>query len=218
MALKITSVKCPECGAVLQIEEGRKQIFCSYCGANVIMTNENEYVYRYVDEAEVKHAETEHIIQMKKLELLEKKRQAMEEAKKRKIKLTKVLGIIAAICIGMGCLGIFSGLTMPGIICFIVIIYIWKKDDEDITEQENKIKVPSAISGFENKNYVAVEAIFCGAGLKNVKSVPLNDLTVGFMKKPGMVESITINGHEVSTGGKKYSKEAAVVISYHSYR
>ena len=81
MALKITSVKCPECGAVLQIEEGRKQIFCSYCGANVIMTNENEYVYRYVDEAEVKHAETEHIIQMKKLELLEK---SVKQWKKQK--------------------------------------------------------------------------------------------------------------------------------------
>ena len=32
MAIKFVSIKCPECGATLDIEEGRKQIFCSYCG------------------------------------------------------------------------------------------------------------------------------------------------------------------------------------------
>ena len=30
MAIKFTSVKCLECGAVLPIEEGRKQMSCSY--------------------------------------------------------------------------------------------------------------------------------------------------------------------------------------------
>ena len=30
MAIKFTSVKCPECGAALPIEEGRKQMSCSY--------------------------------------------------------------------------------------------------------------------------------------------------------------------------------------------
>ena len=53
MAIKFTSVKCPECGATLPIEEGREQIFCSYCGSKIIMTNENEYIYRKVDEAEI---------------------------------------------------------------------------------------------------------------------------------------------------------------------
>ena len=56
MAIKLNSVKCPECGATLPIEEGRTQIFCSYCGTKVIVTNENEYLYRHIDEAEIKHA------------------------------------------------------------------------------------------------------------------------------------------------------------------
>ena len=56
MAVKFTSVKCPDCGAVLPIEEGRNQVFCSYCGSKIIMTNENEYVYRHIDEAEIKQA------------------------------------------------------------------------------------------------------------------------------------------------------------------
>lgn len=47
MAVKFISVKCPDCGAVLPIEEGRNQVFCSYCGSQIVMTNENEYIYRH---------------------------------------------------------------------------------------------------------------------------------------------------------------------------
>lgn len=50
------------------------------------------------------------------------------------------------------------------------------------------------------------------------KCVPLNDLAVGLLKKPGMVESIMINGQSVSYVRRKFSPNAAVVISYHSYR
>ena len=69
MAIKFISVKCPECGASLPIEEGRKQVFCSYCGTKVMVTNENEYIYRHIDEADVKKAETDRIIRMRQQEL-----------------------------------------------------------------------------------------------------------------------------------------------------
>ena len=39
MALKFNSIKCPECGANLPIEEGRDTLFCSYCGNKIIVTN-----------------------------------------------------------------------------------------------------------------------------------------------------------------------------------
>lgn len=73
MAVKFTSVKCPECGANLPIEEGRERVFCSYCGTPVIITNENEKVIRHIDEAKIKRAETDRMIQLEQLEL-EKKR------------------------------------------------------------------------------------------------------------------------------------------------
>ena len=72
MSIKLVSVKCPECGANLPIEEGRKQIFCSYCGASVIVTDENEHVYRHIDEAGIKNAETERIVRMRELDLAER--------------------------------------------------------------------------------------------------------------------------------------------------
>ena len=37
MAVKLVSVKCPECGAMLDIEEGRDQAFCTHCGAKVVL-------------------------------------------------------------------------------------------------------------------------------------------------------------------------------------
>ena len=35
MAIKLVSVKCPDCGQTLSIEENRTQAFCTYCGAKV---------------------------------------------------------------------------------------------------------------------------------------------------------------------------------------
>lgn len=91
------------------------------------------------------------------------------------------------------------------------------KDDEDDMDYGDKAKVPSSINDFEKKNYSAIEAMFVSAGFTNVKCIALNDLRIGVLKKPGMVESITINGHRIVSGGKKYPKDAAVIISYHSF-
>ena len=48
------------------------------------MTNENEYIHRFVDEAEVKRAETERIIQLKKWKLLKKSMMSLRGLRKRK--------------------------------------------------------------------------------------------------------------------------------------
>ena len=84
MAIKLNSVKCPECGATLPIEEGRTQIFCSYCGTKVIVTNENEYIYRHIDEAEVKQAETDRMIKLRELEMEEKENSFEKERSNRR--------------------------------------------------------------------------------------------------------------------------------------
>ena len=72
MAVKFTSVKCPECGANLPIEEGRERVFCSYCGTPVVITNENEKIIRHIDEAKIKRAETDRVIKYGQFELEKK--------------------------------------------------------------------------------------------------------------------------------------------------
>ena len=86
MSLSFINLECPKCGATLSVEEDRKQVFCSYCGAKILLNNDNEYVFRHVNEAEVKRAEYEQIIKLKELEIEEKRITEKREDKSRKIK------------------------------------------------------------------------------------------------------------------------------------
>lgn len=75
MAIKLVSVKCPDCGQTLSIEENRTQAFCTYCGAKVLIHNENEHIFRNINEAGLKQAETDRLVKLKELELeLEEKK------------------------------------------------------------------------------------------------------------------------------------------------
>lgn len=216
MAIKFNSVKCPECGADLSIEENREQLFCSYCGAHIVVTNENEYIYHHIDEAGIKKTEVDKEVQLKKLEIIEKKR--AEDAKNTKIKI--IISII------MGIIGIVLLLTNAGIggmvgwFILIGVMFIWvfsNKNEEEDVDFGDKVKVPSTISNYEQMNYASVESILSSAGFTNIDCVALNDLTTGLLKKPSMVESITINGHRIESGGKKFVGDAKVIISYHSF-
>ena len=216
MAVKFTSVKCPECGANLPIEEGRERMFCSYCGTQIIMTKENEHIFRHVDEAKIKQAEANQAIQLKKLEIIERKRAAAEKTKKVKIVISIVMGIIGIVLMlaGAGMGGLVGLLVLEGVM-FIWIMSDSNKDDE--IDFGDKIKVPSGISDYEKKSYIAIESMLRSAGFTDIKCVPLNDLTTGWIKKPDTVESITINGTEITSGGRKFPADATVVISYHSF-
>ena len=228
MGIQFVSVKCPECGAALNIEEGREQIFCSYCGTKIMVHNDNEHIYRHIDEAGIKQAETDRIVRMKQMEIAEKKRLASERMTKTKIKISLILAVVGILMMTLGYLAGSatgdpdSGLYMISMVGFFPLMgagYIWlfskNKDEEE--DYGDKAKVPSSISDYESKSYMAIAAMLESAGFTNINCVPLNDLSTGWLKKPDMVESITINGHEVTSGGKKFPRDSAVVISYHSF-
>lgn len=92
------TVKCPGCGADLTVkDDNRDFMFCEYCGTKVRLDDYQE-THRYVDEARIKEAELE----MKKLEVEEKKRQDEREDAPRQIKLGLA---ILVICIVVSILG-----------------------------------------------------------------------------------------------------------------
>lgn len=223
MSVKFTAIKCPECGANLDMEEGRKQMFCSYCGAKIIMSNENEFIFHHIDDTEVKKAEIERAVELKKLEALEKRRAAAEKAYKEKQKLTMLLVFFTIVSFLIGYSshnGISIGFLMAGMVCLLILMNMWQNDssDERGVDSGEIIKVPSSISNYSEKDYATIESIFTRAGFTNIRSVPLNDLTIGFLKKAGTVDSITINGNTITSGGKKYSPDATIIITYHSYK
>lgn len=52
--MKIVSLKCPECGASLNIEQGMKMCFCSHCGTQIMLDDEAQkvrYTFDNADEA-----------------------------------------------------------------------------------------------------------------------------------------------------------------------
>lgn len=133
------SVKCPNCDATLEIEEGRRQAFCTYCGAKIIINNENEYVYRRIDEAKVRQAETDRMIRLKELELEEQrqKRELMEEEKSQKIYRVLVIGwaVATAILLLIGILQKGEGPALAISLCIglwgVVLLFNNKDNKEE---------------------------------------------------------------------------------------
>ena len=220
MAISITSVRCPDCGATLDVEDGRTQAYCSYCGANLLLRNENEQVFRHIDEAGVAKAEADREVQLKQLEMAQAKQE--EEKKNRSVVIGLGLSGTALGIVMMVIGGLFGGVAEDALFptgflvlagSAFVLFYRGNRDDD---VPGDKAKVPDSIEDFEKKHYRAIEAMFTAAGFTNVTSVPLQDLTVGLFVRPGMVEGITVNGHRVTSGGRRFPKDAPVVISYHS--
>lgn len=113
--------------------------------------------------------------------------------------------------ISCGYYGGFDDIAIP----FIGGLY--KEGDENDVDFGDKVKIPSGISDYKKKSYVAIEALFRSVGFTNIRCVPLNDLRTGLLKKPDTVRSITINGKVITSGGKEFSPDAPIVIYYHSF-
>lgn len=220
MAIKLNVIKCPECDAKLEIEEGRKKLFCSYCGTPIIVTDENEYIYRQIDEAKIREAEADKEVELKKLEIIEKHREATEQRRKEKNILNILVAIGAVFCVAVGCF-VSDGETILYIGAFLAMaaFYIYTMNDmseEKEIEFEEKIKVPFEISTYEHETYTEIEEILRRAGFNNIECKALDDLLVGVLVKPNTVESIRIDGKLVTGGGRKFSPNAKVIIAYHS--
>ena len=118
--VKMVSLKCPECDATLSIAEGRKQCFCEFCGAKIIIDDgSTTNVYR--DEARIKEAEVREQIRLKELEL-----EVDERKQKRKIlKIKVIISIILGILGGILSVIPFANGTMLDLLCFVIIAWIW---------------------------------------------------------------------------------------------
>ncbi len=66
--MKMYQLKCPACGASIEVEKGRESCFCSYCGTKVYVDDEVHrveitkninYHKTYTDEAKIRKVESE---------------------------------------------------------------------------------------------------------------------------------------------------------------
>ncbi len=215
MAIQFVSVKCPECGADLSVEDGREQIFCSYCGAKVMITNDNEHIYRTIDEAGIKQAETERMIRLRELELEER-----EISRDRRSMLIAYGIALAFVLIGaLICIAEPLGGMWGIIIGAYIALFTYVKNDKKKKKRfvsSTEACVTDSMLDYEDKNYNSMVMLFKGAGFTNVTPVPLNDHNMFNARKNGRVEMITINGDDDFEDGDVYPRNAHVVITYHS--
>ncbi len=215
MAIQFITIKCPECDAKLQIEDGRDYAFCTYCGAKVMIANDNEYIYRTIDEAGIKHAETERMIRLRELEL-----EAKESEKSR---VSKYIAYgVALLCVIVGAIiCIWAPLGgMWGIIigAYIAIFTMINSDDKKKKKyaSSDDVVITTAMTDCVDYHYNKALAMYKNAGFTNINAIPLHDLTRFNLKKEGVVESLTINGEEDFDEDDVYPKNANILITYHS--
>ena len=68
------TVKCPSCGGELTVkDENRDFMFCEYCGTKVRLDDYQE-THRFVDEARIQESKDAKELELKKMEVEEKKR------------------------------------------------------------------------------------------------------------------------------------------------
>lgn len=130
--MNLIELKCKECGASLKANAELKKVSCNYCGVVFFIDDgTTAHVYKKIDEARIKEAETNGQIRLKELEM-----EAKEKEYKRKVLKYKLIASLISIVIGiiLFCLGNFLGneydedwglLSMLGLFPFMAPFFIF---------------------------------------------------------------------------------------------
>ena len=123
MEVNLIPVICPKCGSTLKIEDFRTHAYCSYCGAEVLIQNENEYTVRHIDEADLKKAETDRLVKLKQIELSEKETNGITEAGNEQFKKAILCYVFGSLIVLIfGCMDEIFGKDKKTIFDTMVII------------------------------------------------------------------------------------------------
>lgn len=220
MSITVKTIKCPQCGGNVMFEEGHDKLFCSYCGANIIITNENEHIYRHINEADIKRAETERIQTMANIES-DKSSKTIKIAKLVAVGILIIVGIVLMI---IGSIG-KDGPTMLALVGMYPLLgagFIGMSIPKDKSKKSqhlpNGIEISESIANFYGGSYEALEALLRSRGFTNITCIPLNDINAfNFIQHPkGQVNTLSINGNEHVEEGDIFPRDATIVITYHS--
>ena len=73
--LQTISLKCPDCDAGLDVEEGRDSYFCPYCGRKIVLYDTNKTVQEkiYRDESKIRESDNKTSVELEKLKIQNEK-------------------------------------------------------------------------------------------------------------------------------------------------
>ena len=84
--------------------------------------------------------------------------------------------------------------------------------------KEGEAKVTINAKDYIGVNYEEVEEKFKDMGFTNIQSIPKEDLITGWMNKDGETDKITINNNSKFEKDEIFSKDAEIIITYHSFK
>lgn len=221
MAITLKTIQCPKCGADLSIEEGRDKFFCSYCGSQIILANDNEHIFRHIDEAGIKQAETERILRIKEMEFKERENDKKRKSNAIAYGISLAIGILGLLICIVNIDGFFI-IMIAGFIAMFTFTNSLNDDSDDkkkISKPQlnpDEVMISRAMTFFYNEQFNGAVHIFKAAGFTNVNAVPLHDLSFFNKKLNGQIDKVTINGSNDFDEGDIFKKDANVLITYHS--
>ncbi len=224
----LVPAKCTQCGANLKVNPEIKTAKCKFCGTSFLVDEGIKNLD--IENLNVKNAENITVnkkIKINKKGTLEsvlshyenKKRMEMEERererKEREAKAERIRkgGFKALILENMN-------VVVPLLLFIISLSFLMmlsSKDHSEKTSKPNAIEMPLSSSEIigADLDYVKNELEY--AGFKNIKSIPMKDLSLGILKKEGEIEKINVDGSKIFSSGEKFDKNSKIIISYHSF-
>ncbi len=146
--MKMYQLKCPACGASVEVEKGRESCFCSYCGTKVYVDDEVHrveitkninYHKTYTDEAKIRKIESEEQMQ---------ERRYAEAREERKSKKWSALGIVLLVLVAVvACAALFGGIKVSS-----------DRQEQELQELVDEIMIDIENGDFEQA-YVKAEKI-----------------------------------------------------------
>lgn len=108
---------------------------------------------------------------------------------------------------------------MKKLVCYILTIGICLTliSCGDPKKHEGQAKTPSGSSIQKGRMYDDVVKDFEEHGFKNIKPEPIDDLVLGWLKKDGEVEKVSVDGDFEYSPDKWVDENVEVVIQYHTY-
>lgn len=186
--MKLKVLKCPECRANLEVEEGRTSCFCQYCGCKIILDDEKQ---EYTINKNININKTIHKRYTDDAEVI---RETSKEKENKRSWIALLICAIIAIGIPFGMLAKF------GI-------------EENIAKNEGKISA-GFYRDLVGEDYKTVEAHFKAAGFTNIELIDLNDSGIAFWND-GKVATISVGGDTDFDSTDWFDPDTKVVISYH---
>ena len=98
---------------------------------------------------------------------------------------------------------------------YLIFKLIPDKEADKVLMSSGGIRLPKDIFPYSEKNYEAVQSALRSAGFRNISCINMHDLTLGLLQKPGKIDSITVNGEKITSGGRVYMPDVPITITYH---